>query len=133
VKISPLAILDRTNYTVLQKIAHHKVSMQLADLNPFIPKESKERALFIQTFSAEVRTYRKRPSFWLGLITALVCAFVLIYRLDTIGRLIMLPIVFGLATAHDTITSHFTRRLIEERRSGNNDALDPTEGEQAAS
>jgi hypothetical protein len=106
--------------------------MQLADLNPFIPKERKERDLFIQTFSAEVRAYRKRPSFWLGLITALVCSFSLIYRLDTVGRLIMLPIVFGLAAAHDTITSHFTRRLIEARRSGRNDDLDAIEGEQAA-
>gem|GEM_PF-3831811 len=39
--------------------------MQLADLNPFIPKERKERELFIQTFAAEVRTYRRRPSFGL--------------------------------------------------------------------
>ena len=106
--------------------------MQLADLNPFIPKERKERELFIQTFSAEVRTYRKRPSFWLGLTIALVCFFLLIYRLDIVERLIMLPIIFGLAAAHDTITSHFTRRLIEERLSGNHGDLNATEGEQDA-
>ena len=103
--------------------------MQLADLNPFIPKERRERELFVQTFSSEVRTYRRKPSFWLGLLAALICSFVLIYRLDTIGRLIMLPIVFGLASAHDTITSHFTRRLIEARQADKDDAREPTEGE----
>ena len=104
--------------------------MQLADRNPFIPKERKERELFVQTFSSEVRTYRRRPSFWLGLLTALIFFFILIYRLDTVGRLIMLPIVFGLASAHDTITSHFTRRLIEARQADKTDASGPTKGEQ---
>jgi hypothetical protein len=104
--------------------------MQLADLNPFIPKERKERELFIQTFSAELRTYRRRPSFWLGLVVALVGSFCLIHRLDMVGRLLILPIVFGLATAHDTITSHFTKRLIDARRKDQTDKQVSTEGEQ---
>ena len=104
--------------------------MQLADLNPFIPKNSKERELYIRTFSKELRLYRRRPSYWLGLITALICFLVLTFRLDTVDRLIMLPIIFGLAFVHDTITSHFTRRLIEELGADTNDAIDSKDGEQ---
>ena len=103
--------------------------MKLADLNPFIPKEPKEQALFIETFKCEVYTYRKKPQFWIGLSVALICSLVLISMISTLERLIMLPITFGLALAHDTITSHFTKRLIEARRSP---AIDSQAGQAVA-
>lgn len=92
--------------------------MSIKDLNPFLPKEKTERQMVIQTFSQEVSIYRKKPAFWIGLIVVLACALFLIFRLDTVGRLVFLPLIFGLCAAHDTITSHFTKRLIEARQSG---------------
>jgi hypothetical protein len=48
------------------------------------------------------------------MIIVLICSFYLIRRLDTIEQLLTLPIVCGLALVHDTITSHFVKRLAEK-------------------
>ena len=91
--------------------------MKLADLNPFLPKDPVQQALFIETFKREVYIYRRKPPFWIGLSVALGCSWILIAMIDTVARLMMFPIIMGLAVAHDTITSHFTKRLIEARNS----------------
>lgn len=98
--------------------------MNLAKINPFLPKDPEEQKIFRETYQEELRVYRKKPSFWIGLLATLICSMVLMSKLDTIERLIILPIVLGLASVHDTVTSHFTKRLIEEKKP--NKSSDPT-------
>jgi FtsH-binding integral membrane protein len=88
--------------------------MKLICLNPFAPREPIAQAKFIAIFKRELTVYRKKPTFWVSMIIVLICSLFLISRLDTIERLIALPIVFGLALVHDTITSHFVKRLAEK-------------------
>jgi len=90
--------------------------MNLAKINPFLPKDPAEQKIYCETYKKELRIYRKKPSFWIGLLAALICSMVLMFKLDTIDRLFIFPIVFGLASVHDTVTSHFTKRLIEEKK-----------------
>jgi hypothetical protein len=90
--------------------------MKLVDLNPFLPRDPQARTEFIAVYQAERKIYRRRPVFWISLLVVLVGGLVLVCRLGTFDTLIMLPIVFCLALAHDTITSHFVKRLIETRK-----------------
>ena len=48
------------------------------------------------------------------MIVVLACSLYLISRLDTIERLMLLLVVLGVALMHDTITSHFVKRLAEK-------------------
>jgi len=88
--------------------------MHLSKLNPFIPKNEPDQELFMVTYKKELQTYRKKPTFWVSMLVVLVLSLIMIYRLDMTGRIILLPIIFGLACIHDTITSHFTKRLLEK-------------------
>jgi hypothetical protein len=88
--------------------------MKLIALNPFAPREPIAQAKFAAVFKRELIVYRKKPTFWISLITVLICSLFLISRFDTIERLLTLPIVLGLALVHDTITSHFVKRLAEK-------------------
>ena len=90
--------------------------MKLADLNPFLPRDPQARAEFIAVFKAERKIYRRKPAFWISLSVMLVGTLVLVRRLGVYDQLIMLPIIFCAALAHDTITSHFVRRIIETRK-----------------
>jgi hypothetical protein len=88
--------------------------MKLIALNPFAPREPIAQAKFVAVFKRELMAYRKKPTFWISMFVVPICSLYLISRLDTIERLVALPIVFGLALVHDTITSHFVKRLAEK-------------------
>jgi hypothetical protein len=88
--------------------------MKLIALNPFAPREPIAQAKFAAILKRELKIYRKKPTFWISMITVLTCSLYLISRLDTLERLVMLPVVFGLGLVHDTITSHFVKRLAEK-------------------
>lgn len=90
--------------------------MKLVDLNPFLPRDPQARAEFIAVYIAERKIYRRKPVFWISLSVMLVGTLVLVRRLGVGDQLIMLPIIFCVALAHDTITSHFVRRIIEARK-----------------
>lgn len=99
--------------------------MKLSKLNPFIPKDKFEQEIFCATYKRELHAYRKKPTFWCSMLVVLVLSLFMIYRLDLTGRLLVLPIVFGLACIHDTITSHFTKRLVEmENKQQSNEAAE---------
>ena len=88
--------------------------MHLSKLNSFNSKNGIDQKLFWATYQKEILAYRKKPKFWVSMVVVLVLSLIIIYRLDMIGRIILLPIIFGLACIHDTITFHFTNRLIEK-------------------
>lgn len=90
--------------------------MKLADLNPFIPKDPDDRDLFIKTFTTELRVYRRKPVFFICLPVMLVCSLLLISWVGTAEKLLIAAMICCMALVHDTITSHFTRRLIEARK-----------------
>ncbi len=89
--------------------------MHLSKLNPFNSIKGIDPKLFWATYQKEILTYRKKPTFCVSMVVVLVLSLILIYRLDMIGRIILLLIIFGLACIHDTITFHFTKRLIEKK------------------
>ena len=88
--------------------------MKLIALNPFAPREPNAQAKFASIFKRELIIYRRKPTFWISMIVVLTCSLYLISRLDTIERMIALPVVFGLALIYDTVTSHFVKRLAEK-------------------
>lgn len=98
--------------------------MRIRSSIPQTPKHPAEAAEFIETWKSELKVYRKHPLFWGGMIVAGICILVLISRSDTIGRLIMLPMILGVAYAHDVVIGHFTKRLIEiKKERKNRDAI----------
>jgi len=93
--------------------------MKLVDLNPFLPRDPQARTEFIAVYKTELKIYRRKPAFWISLSVVLVGTLVLVRRIGVYDQLIMLPVIFFLALAHDAITSHFVRRIIEIRRTPN--------------
>lgn len=81
------------------------------------PQDPEEQKKFSDTMKKEIGEYRKRFSFWGGLTIAAIFSFILIYRLDTTGRLIMFPMIFGIALAYDTVTSHFVKKIVQIQES----------------
>ncbi len=90
--------------------------MKLSKLNPFIPKDKIEQKEFCNIYKKELHVYRKKPTFWISMLVVLILSLIIIYRLNTVEKILCLPIIFGLALIHDTITSHFTKRLVEMKK-----------------
>ena len=84
-------------------------NMKLVDLNPFAPRDPVARAKFAAVFKRELLVYRKKPSFWIGSIVVVTSNVFIIDRLDTVGRLILLIMMFGLGLIYDTATSHLIK------------------------
>jgi hypothetical protein len=81
---------------------------------PPIPAEPQKRQVFINIWQNEVRTFRKRPSFIIGMSMAVISSMVLLALTDgLLGRLSILLGVFGVACVYDTVTRHFCGALCE--------------------
>ena len=89
---------------------------------PPVPKGPRERQAFIEIWKRELRVFRRRPSFIVGMAMAALSGLSLLWL--TSGILPRIAIVigtFGVASVYDTVTRHFCTVLYHREHSADDE------------
>lgn len=79
---------------------------------PPVPSDPKDRQIFTEIWQRELRVFRRRPSFIVGMTMAGLSGFGLLLLSDGIlPGLAILFGTFGVAAVYDTVTRHFCNVL----------------------
>ncbi len=90
-----------------------------------MPKDPSEREAFKAVRRREVRAFRHRPSFIIGMAMVLISLFGLVYLVaDVLSRLVILVGIFGAALVYDIVTRHFYAALCRRDRSTDTPSYD---------
>ncbi len=81
---------------------------------PLCPKDPKTRKEVQSVFKEEVKLYRRKPTFIIGISMWGISMLALIpITSGVLPMLLLLFSVFGAAFVHDTVIAHFSHRIVE--------------------
>lgn len=82
---------------------------------PPLPQDPAELQAFKDLYKRELIQFRRRPSYIAGVLLALLSGLGLVYLGSSTQRLIMIAGILGCSLIFDTITRHFTMRLLQQQ------------------
>lgn len=89
---------------------------------PPLPQDPAELQAYKDLYDRELKQFR-RPGYIVSVLLVMGSGLALVYLGSTTQRLIMLPGILGCSLIFDTVTRHFTMRLLQQQRAAPSTAL----------